>query len=348
MRIQSGIVMLVWAGALLAQAPADQPKQGVVSAGQGNAYGHAAQLPARITSFTVKPDAIEPGQSVMLVWATENPNSVTLDQGIGRVTPRGSRQLTPAATTTYTLTVTGPNQQVLTSEVTVKVAGTTPVSSAAPAATGPKPVPKTVDGRPDLSGVYNSSFGGPGGRGRGGAAADGPVLKPGAEKYRVVRGPDDPGPTSDCMPLAGPQAFSVPYQFQIVQSAHHVAILNEYPGTFRIIPTDGGPHQADPDPTWMGDSIGHWEGDTLVVDSIAFNEKTEISGFKHSEALHLVERFSRPTYDSLHYEATLDDPNVFVKPWTLTRTFSLRPELAKIDEFVCETNQDYGKFFKKE
>src|SRR5579885_641019 len=209
----------------------------------------------------------------------------------------------------------------------------------------PAKVPRLANGKPDLSGVYDSL----GGRGaRGAPAPAGPVLKPGAEKYRVVRGPNDPGLTSDCMPLAPPQAFNVPYQVQLVQSAHHLAILHEYPGTFRIIPTDGGPHPADPDPTWMGDSVAHWEGDTLVVDTIGFNDKTEISGFRHSEALHVVERFTRSDFNTLNYEATIEDPNVFAQPWKVTRQFSLRPELTKVDEFVCEHNEDYSKYFKKE
>jgi hypothetical protein len=97
----------------------------------------------------------------------------------------------------------------------------------------------------------------------------------------------------------------------------------------------------------MGDSIGKWEGDTLVVDTVGFNDKTEISGFKHSESLHMIERFSRPNYDTLQYEATLEDPNVFVRPFTVTRSFALRPDLNKIDEFVCENNRDYSKFFEK-
>ncbi|MBZ5575072.1 MAG: hypothetical protein LAP40_00765 [Acidobacteriia bacterium] len=353
MRVRGSIVVSVaWATVLLipasGQAPADAPKQGVVSAGEGNAYRRAAQLPARIESFTAKPESIQPGEAVMLIWSTENPSGVTVEPGLGRVTARGSRELKPAATTTYTLTVRGPNNQTLTKEVTVKVAGTTPVAAtAAPAPAASQETPR-LNGKPDLSGVYGASLGGPGGRGGRGAAADGPALKPGAEKYRAVHGPDDPGLTADCKPLAGPQAFSVPYEFQIVQGAHSVAILNEYPGTFRIVPTDGATHPADPDPTWMGDSIGHWEGDTLVVDTVGFNDKTEISGFKHSEALHIVERFSRPTHDALQYEVTLDDPNVFVKAWKVTRSFALRPDLAKIDEFVCEANEDYGKYFKKE
>jgi hypothetical protein len=310
------------------------------------------QPPARINDFRAQPASIQPGQSATLVWATENPNSVTITPDPGRVTPRGTRLVTPKATTTYTLTVTGPNNATLTRELTVMVPGTTPVTVAA-VSSDAKPVPRTADGKPDLSGIYNFGGGGGGGRGgRGGAAGApaapaGPELKPGAEKYRPVRSATDAGGTSDCMPLAGPQAFGVPYQTQIVQNRDYVIILHEYPGVFRIIPTNGTVHPVDPDPTWMGDSVGKWEGDTLVVDTVGFNTKTEISGFKHSEALHMVERFSRPNYDTLQYEATLEDPNVFVRPFTVTRAFALRPDLNKIDEFVCENNRDYSKLFDK-
>jgi hypothetical protein len=295
--------------------------------------------------FKAEPAEVQPGQAVTLTWAAENPTNSSIDPDIGRVTPRGVREIKPARTTTYVLTVHGPNNQTLTQELIVKVAGTT----AAPkgeATSGTKEVPR-VNGHPDLSGVFDISFGGGGRGGAPGAAAapQGPVLKAGAAQYKIVRAADDAGQYADCMPLAGPQAFAVPYQFQIVESAHSVAILNGYPGTFRIIPTDGGLHSADPDPSWMGESIGHWEGDTLVVDSVGFNDKTEINGYRHTDKLHIVERFSRPTLDSLQYEATIDDPNVFEKPWTQRKTFNLRPDMVKVDEFVCENNHDYSKFF---
>jgi hypothetical protein len=307
------------------------------------------QPPARITEFRTQPGTIQPGQSATLVWATENPTGVTIGPEVGKVTPRGSRPVSPKATTTYTLTVTGPNNTVLTKEVTVTVPGTTPVNaSAAPATESKKDVPRLANGKPDLSGVYSFGGGG-GGRGAGGRAAapPGPELKPGMEKYRVVRGPNDAGALSDCMPIAGPAAFTVPYQFQILQTPSYAIILHEYPGVFRIVPTNGAAHPVDPDPTWMGDSVGKWEGDTLVVDTVGFNTRTELSGFKHSEGLHIVERFSRPDFDTLQYEATLEDPNVFVRPWTVSRTFPLRPDLNKIDEFVCENNKDYSKLFVK-
>ena len=311
------------------------------------------QPPARISDFRAQPATIQPGQSATLIWATENPNAITISPEVGRVIPRGSRQVTPKATTTYTLTVTGPNNTVLTKEVTVTVPGTAAAASAAPTGDVKREVPRLANGKPDLSGVYSFGGGGaPGGRGGApgagrGAAPAGPELKPGMEKYRVTRGPNDAGALSDCMPIAGPAAYTVPYQFQILQTPTYAVIMHEYPGVFRIVPTNGSTHPVDPDPTWMGDAVGRWEGDTLVVDMVGFNTRTELSGYKHSEALHIVERFSRPDFDTLQYEATLEDPNVFVRPWTVTRTFPLRPDLNKIDEFVCENNKDYSKLFVK-
>jgi hypothetical protein len=339
------ILVPIWAQ----PTPPAAPQSGVVSAGTGNPYQRAGQLQARIMDFKAEPASIQPGQKVTLTWSTENPSGVNIDPDLGRVIPRGAMQVSPARTTTYTLTVRGPNNQVLTRALTVNVAGTSPDPAAA-GQTTKKEVPHTVEGHPDFSGVYDFSGGGGGRGGRGGnaaAAPAGPQLKPGAEKYRVVRPAEDTGQYSDCMPLAGPQAFSVPYQFQVVESAQHMAILYGYPGSFRVISIDGSPHPPDPDPTWMGDSIAHWESDTLVVDTVGFNDKTEINGYRHTDALHITERFRRTEYNTLQYEATIEDPNVFVKPWTVSRAFTLRPDLSKVDEFVCEHNLDYNKYFEK-
>jgi len=336
---------IVWAQTP-AQAPAGQapPKlaPGAKSAGfEGSAYGKARDIEARIVSFTAQPASIRAGQPFTLVWHVENPTGVTIDPEPGTVRPRGSRQLIPAATTTYTLTVRGPNNQLLTRALTVNVAGAAPVAAKPAATDATNAVPRTADGKPDLSGVY----GGGGARGAAGAAPAGPVLKAGAEKFRVVRGPEDTGATSNCMPLIPPQSWGVPYQFQILQGANYVAIFHEYPGTFRIIPTDGTPHQVDPDPSWLGDSVGHWEGDALIVDTIGFNDKTELQGFRHTESLHMVERFRRTDLNTVQYEATIEDPNVFEKPYTITRSFGLRPDLKRIDEFICENNRDYRPLF---
>src|SRR5439155_12730490 len=130
-------------------APQNAPAQtapkvapGAVPAGfDGSAYGKARDIQARIVSFTAQPASIKPGQSFTLVWHTENPSGVTIDPEPGRVTPRGSRQLKPAATTTYTLTARGPNNQVLTKTITVTVEGTTPIV-ARPDSTAKKAVPR--------------------------------------------------------------------------------------------------------------------------------------------------------------------------------------------------------------
>jgi hypothetical protein len=321
-----------------AMAQAARPEAPNPEATSG-AIQRRANLPARIVDFHAQPASVRAGQPVILVWSVENPNGVNIQPGIGKVTARGSKQVTPAATTAYTLSVNG-NQGQLTKTITVTVTGSAPADlSAAAAKNENSKVPRMPDGKPNLTGVYNG----------GGGPVSAAPLKPGAEKFKVVRGPQDQGLYADCMPTGVPQAFAVPYQWEIVQGLDRLVILHEYPHLFRTILTDGRPHPVDPDPTWMGDSVGRWEGDTLVVDTMGFNGKTELpGGYRHTESLHVVERLRRPTREAIQYEATIEDPNVFEKAWTITRTFPLRTDLEKIDEFVCENNRDYGKLFKKE
>ena len=305
-------------------------------------YRIAGRLPVRIMSFDVQPKSIKPGEKVTLTWVSENPQSITIDP-IGRVAPRGIMTLTPNVTTTYTLSVTGASNSADKRTVTVVVQGTTPRASASDAvANATKAVPRTADGHPDLSGVYGYGQV-PGGRG--GPPPAQPVLKPGAEKFRVVRAADDTGQYSSCMPPGIPQSFFVPYYTQIVQAPKHVIVAHEYLNLHRIIPTDGRPHPPDPDPSWMGNAVGRWEGDTLVVDSIGYNDRTEINGYKHTDSLHIVERFSRPDVNTLSYEATIEDPNVFAQPWVIKRNFPLLPEYDSLNEFVCENNRDYKPLF---
>ena len=315
-------------------------------------YTEAGTLPARILDFKAEPATIKPGQSATLTWAVENPRSTIISPTVGRATPRGALKVTPAATTTYTLTVTGTNG-TLTKTATVTVAGTTPVAATEPGTVDltKQPAPRTADGKPDLSGVYGYGAA-PGGRGAAAPApAPGslprtPTLKPGAEKYRVVRGADDTGLYASCTPPGVPQTFMVPYYVQFVQSPKYLIILHEYLHLSRTITLDGSPHPPDPDPFWMGHSIGKWEGDTLVVDSVGFKE-SEINGYKTTEDLHVIERFKRPNMGTLEYEATIEDPNVFAGPWLITRNFPLLPEYNRVDEFFCENNRDYKPLFGK-
>ena len=173
-----------------------------------------------------------------------------------------------------------------------------------------------------------------------------PTLKPGAEKYRVVRGPGDTGLYSTCTPPGVPQTFMVPYYVQFIQAPKHLIVLHEYLHLSRTITLDGSPHPTDPDPFWMGHSTGRWDGDTLVVDSVGFKE-SEINGYRTTEALHVVERFRRPNLGTLEYEAVIEDPNVFAGPWLITRTFPFLPEHNRVDEFFCENNRDYKPLFGK-
>jgi hypothetical protein len=273
----------------------------------------------------------------------ENPGGVVIEPGIGAVTLRGSRQVVPTATTTYTLsTKGGPARSIV-----VTVEGAAP---AAPAAATAMPKPGTArmpDGKPDFTGVYGNA-GLP-------AGATPPPLKAGAEKFRIVRGADDiRGRTTlttgnDCKPLGIPQTYITPYPFQIVHTPTLIVMIYEYPNAVRFVPMDGRPQAVDPDPSWMGTSVGRWDGDTLVIDAIGFNDKTEVHGFMHTDALHVVERFRRLENGSLQYDVTVEDPNVWQTPWVIPpRTFALRPELEFVSEFVCESTVDYDRLFKKE
>lgn len=294
--------------------------------------------PAKILTFTAEPNSIQPGESVALTWAVVNADRITVDQGVGVVPTRGTQKVSPAVTTTYTLRAIGrggADQQSL----TVTVAGTT-AAPTTPAPTGDilanKPVPQTADGKPDLSGVYIGGFA---------IRPTGKIeLRPGAEKYKV--GEDYGGDLGEhCLPPGVPGATEQPYPLQIIQKPDMVVILYEAYHLFRVIPTDGRPHPSDLDPTWMGNSVGRWEGDTLVVDVTAFNDKTAIGDYRHTAALHVVERYRRRVFDKIEYQATVEDPNVFAAPFTVGGTLQLHPEW-QLQEYICEeNNHNYKNLF---
>jgi hypothetical protein len=326
------------------------PKGGAPKAG---GKGKAAP-PARIMEFKAESTSLEPDQSTMLIWAVENPTSTTIT-GIGSVAPRGNQRVYPKESTIYTLTLNSPGGTE-TREVTIKVAGSgEPVRAVLPPAEVAGPAPRLPNGKPDLTGVYNgasfsSMFGGRATRGENDQMVF--KVKPGAESYRVVRGPKDTGRFANCNPTGVPGAYFVPYQWEIVAHPDYVVILYEYPHLFRVIPIAKQgqtlEHPIDPDPTWMGHSIAKWEGDTLVVDAIGFKTTTELpNNMKHSEDLHIIERFTRVDSLNLEWEATIDDPKVFVEPWKISRGYPLRPDLKTVGEFICENNKDYGALFEE-
>ncbi|MDR0780107.1 MAG: hypothetical protein LBF16_05355 [Pseudomonadales bacterium] len=164
-------------------------------------------------------------------------------------------------------------------------------------------------------------------------------------KYRLeTLGRDDPHP--HCMPNGGPRQFHTPVGIEITESRDRSKIYvlsGGGPHSWRTIYMDGREHPSldDYDPTYFGHSIGKWEGDTLVVDSVHFNERfwfaRRPTGMVHTDALHLIERLSRPDYNTLHYEVTIDDPKAYTRPWTASWNVPWIEE--DIEEYFC---QDYN------
>jgi len=304
----------------LAQAPPPAGFPGKAPAGP----------PAEIVRFEAAPATINPGESITLRWEALNAFSLSIAPAIGSVATRGSRTFAPAATTTYTLTVTG-SGGMKSASTTVTVKGTVAKTGNATAGSE-QVVPKLADGHPDLSGVYL------GGRDIKLAAA--PTPKPGAESYRVPARPEDLGQGAQCLPSGVPGVTLAPYPLQIVAKPDLVVILYEAFNIFRIIPIRAA-HPEDIDATWLGNSVAHWDGDTLVVDVVGFNDKTILAGFKHTESLHVVERYRRTSYGAIAYEATAEDPSVFAQPVKYAGSLALHPEW-EIGEYVCaENNKDY-------
>ncbi len=163
------------------------------------------------------------------------------------------------------------------------------------------------------------------------------------KEYRDRRGIDDP--MGRCLLLGVPRVTGSPMPFQIVQKPEQTVILYETFHSFRVIPTDGRKHPEDLDPSFMGDSVGHWEGDTLVVDVVGFNDKTWLAGIGsiHSDALHVTERYTRTDFNTLLYEVTMEDPKVFTKLWKTRSTILLRPGDRLRENECIENNEDLGR-----
>ena len=144
--------------------------------------------------------------------------------------------------------------------------------------------------------------------------------------------------TGACLPFGMTRAMNTPEPMQIIQNDKYLAFLFEQNSWFTVVPIDGRGH-SNGIPTWFGDSVGRWDGDTLVIDTVNFNGKTRLDtiGHPHSDQMHLTQRFSRPDLGHLSYEVTVDDPKTFTKPWKNTRTFTLRTDW-EIMEYSCEEN----------
>jgi hypothetical protein len=155
-------------------------------------------------------------------------------------------------------------------------------------------------------------------------------------------------PNVACLPPGVPNVYIHAYPVEILQVAGRAIMFFEYGHFVRQIFTDGREHVKDANPTWMGDSIGKWEGDTLVVDSTGFNDKTwlDVAGHPHSEALHIVERIHRADHDTLMIDITIDDPQAYTAPLETQRKYILKPGW-NIMEYICEDNQAGFNYFEK-
>ncbi len=212
----------------------------------------------------------------------------------------------------------------------------------APEPTGPsKPAPRAADGRPDLNGFWKGDRKT---KPVGNIGKDLPgfrlPLTPAGEaalKHNITQTID---PESLCIPGGIPRHNASGLPFMVLQTPKYVAFLYFY-SYYRLIPVDGRKHSDDPDPSFFGEEIGRWEGDTLVIDSIGFkDEKVWIdeNANPHSDALHVVERWSRPDADHIHVETLIEDPKFYTKPFTYQRTWVTGSPDQVLAEYACSEN----------
>lgn len=203
--------------------------------------------------------------------------------------------------------------------------------------------PKTRDGKPDFSGVWSA----PGFSTRylENLAADGievPML-PWAEKLYRERQADGGKnrPSNRCLPHSVTDFDAHHMPKKIIQSPDEVVLLFESYHSFRQIFTDGRPLPANPDPAWFGYSVGKWDGDALVVNTVGIKENTWLDdgGHPHSDALHTIERFRRVDFGHMELQLTIDDPKAYARPWTVKIPWVLMPDTDLLD-WVCENERD--------
>jgi hypothetical protein len=205
------------------------------------------------------------------------------------------------------------------------------LTSPHPAPAGP--APRTADGKPDLSGVWYAQRTVDGGH---------PEPLPWAEallKERAANNSKD-APGARCLPRGITNAGAL-FPFKLVQTPSLLVMLfeDDIP-SHRQVFLDGRGHPQDPNPMWMGHSIGHWEADTLVVDSVGFDDRSWLDniGHPHTEKMHVIERFRRPDMGHLEIEFTIDDPGAYAKPWKMKRASELDTN-DDVGEYVCTENE---------
>jgi hypothetical protein len=201
------------------------------------------------------------------------------------------------------------------------------------------PAPRTADGKPDLSGLWEA---GPNGHSDFTPADALPWGREVAKRREL--NPASDGWATLCLPPGPMISFTGP--MRIVQTPQLVAMLFENSNNFRQIYTDGRPLPKDPNPTFQGYSIGRWEGDTFVVETIGFNDRSLVGrpAYPHSEALRTTERYRRRDFGHLDLEMTVDDPKAFTRAWTISTQLVFQPDTDLL-EYVCTENEKSRQHF---
>jgi hypothetical protein len=205
------------------------------------------------------------------------------------------------------------------------------------------PTPRQPDGRPDITGLWQPSPGTVGDIARN--------LEPGAVPFhpwaealykhrRETDSKDDP--TANCIVGGTPRSDFVGYPFKILQVPGMVVILYEAVHAYRQIFTDGRLLPKDPNPTWFGYSVGHWDRDAFVVETSGFNDKgwLDNAGKPSTEALRVTERFVRKDFGHMDIRVTIDDPKAYTKPWSVTQPLVIQAD-TELLEYICNENNRY-------
>jgi len=210
------------------------------------------------------------------------------------------------------------------------------------------PAPRLIDGKPDLSGVWTpeNTYQGKPANFAADLKAEEVPFQPWAktlfdERASGAHGKEDP--SARCLPQGVPRVNAAPGQWKLVQTPKFIAIIYEaFNIVWRQIFLDGRELAEDAPPTWLGYSTGRWEGDTLVVDTKGFNGKIwiDLLGKPSTEALHVIERFSRKDLGHMDIQITIDDPKAYTKPWFVTEHVRLLPDTDLMEAICNENNRD--------
>jgi hypothetical protein len=215
-----------------------------------------------------------------------------------------------------------------------------------------KPAPRLSNGKPDFTGVWDHPRVGDVTRNVDGACAAGTrgcknigsgelsFTPAGKAEWDKNNKPTTFDYGSHCLPWGFVRSYNTPYPHAYVHHPDRLVILWEQDNRFQMVPTDGRGLPTDLEPSWMGTSVGRWEGDTLVIQAAGFNGRTwlDTAQHPHSDALRLTIRMTRPDYDHMNWDITMEDPKFYTKPIKNVRTFVLMPPGQELYEYSCSEN----------